>query len=150
LAERFDLQATSDSSYDLLRPISHAAATVTLLRAGYTQDAELLLGRPITHCAPAPNSPLLVCGTATLLARLAAQLPAERGPTPGTNNTRLYDRLRVQSVGPDARRIGMRSLGRARLRPGVTVGQLLRRGMSRRRLSEAARQGWITLAEPTA
>jgi len=151
LLERFDLApAVRSTNYEALAPLSHAAATLALLRAGYTRDAELLLGRPITHLAPSPASPLLVCGTAAALARLAAALPPERGPS-GPTNTRLYDRLRVTHIAPAAaKRIGPRALGRARLRPGVTVGALLRHGMSRRRLSEATRRGWITLADPTA
>jgi hypothetical protein len=149
LAARFalipSLPGSSNPGYDTVENLSHAAATLTLLRAGYIHDAELLLGRPITHHPAQPSNPLLLMGSARLLDRLAVALAPEPTQT-HPSNTRLRPSARIASATPAAARLGRYTRKRLPpIAPGQTVGALLRYGYPRRSLNQALARGYITL-----
>jgi hypothetical protein len=100
---------------------------LVLLRAGLVADAEVVAGCPIQY-GPSPRLRPLP---------LAPSPPSRPDP----------DARRITQVVPNPRLPTTPSWGRFRcLRPGMTVAQALRRGVTRRDLREAVRRRWVELS----
>lgn len=123
----FDLPARA-SLYEELEDAgwTQADLVVELLRLDLIPEVEALLGHPITRCPGYKYRPLPV-------------LPRDESP----------DARRVRSVVPDNPRLpSTPSYQRfALIRPGQTVGSLLRRGLTRRDIREALRNKWMELGQ---
>jgi hypothetical protein len=109
--------------------LGQADLVLALLRGPPTLHAaaEALVGRPIVRLPPVMPKPL-------------PKLP----PPP---ETPLADRRKVLAVAPNPRLPTTPAFHRYReVRVGRTVAQLLRRGVTRKDVREAVRNGWVRLS----
>lgn len=120
----FDLPARG-SLYDELEDAgwTQADLVVELLRLDLIPEVEALVGHPITHCPGYKYKPL------PLPAR--ASSPDDRRVTNVVRNPRLPTTDSFHRF--------------ALIRPGQTVGSLLRRGVTRKDIREALRNNWMEL-----
>jgi hypothetical protein len=122
-------------------PQPNAAAVLTLLRQGATEAAEAaeaLIGRPITHCPPDASAALSdeeLCARILLADHHPDDRVVRKGRSPRFPGHAIYR-------GPS--RTGATDRYKA-ITPGKTVRQLLARGVTRRQLREAVKNGWVTL-----
>jgi hypothetical protein len=117
---------------------NQAVIVLTLLRQGATEAAEAALGKPITHCPPDASARL---SDEELCARvlLADHHPDDRVVTKGRR-----PRFPGHAVYRGPSRQGA-SARYAAIAPGKTVRQLLMRGVTRRQIREAIKNGWVSL-----
>jgi len=112
--------------------IDHATAVVTLLHMGEREGAETLLGHPIQICPP--------CLTKRYWSLRIKSRTADEA-------------LFFSRVGPNPHPLALRSAERgvtahdryAKLKPGMSVDQALRRGVTRRDLREWSARGAIKI-----
>jgi hypothetical protein len=115
-----------------------AAIILTLLRQGATEAAEAALGKPITHCPPDASARL---SDEELCARV---LLADRHPDDRVLTKGRHPRFPGHAVYRGPSRQGS-SARYAAITPGKTVRQLLMRGVTRRMIREAVKNGWVVL-----
>lgn len=117
-----------------------------LLRANYLDDVEHLIGFPISRIPPvtAPSvlsedeyAPAAVAERSDWVQQWLTRHPADPSS----------DDRRVTAVAPNPRLPTTPAFQRYRLiKVGMTIGQLIRRGVTRKDILEAVRAGWVSLA----
>lgn len=126
LSSAFGLGAGgSESLFDRLhsQKFTQADLVLKLLHLRHTKEAESIVGRPLTRCPPDPRL----------------------HPKPLPSRLRTEDeRTVVVGVAPNPRLPTTPSFQRYKaFRKGASVAQLIKRGVTRKDIREARREGWV-------
>lgn len=100
---------------------------LALLRGGHTIEAEDLAGCPIQYGRPARYRPLPPYVPPPNIHPLDDKVIVQLAPNPRLPTTDAWYRYRL-------------------LKPGQTVAQAIRRGVTRRDIREAIQNNWVTLS----